>query len=76
MSDRASIKELEANLSRDSARLQEIERLSDELLQPRPRKAYRDVAEGIRLRTEREMLEGRICRTKILLVDARQSIRR
>lgn len=72
MNTKTIVQELQSNLSRDMARLHEVDGLRERLLRPGPRRDDRDVAAGIRLRVERRMLEERICRTKILLADARR----
>jgi len=72
MSDQERVAQLEADLARDNARLEEIDRLESDLSQRIPQEGCRAVAEGIRFRTERESLADRIYKTKILLVDARR----
>jgi hypothetical protein len=68
MSNPERLAQLEADLARDSARIEEIDRLESCLPQRIPEEGVRAVAEGIRFRSERRMLEDRIYKTRILLV--------
>jgi|HubBroStandDraft_5_1064220.scaffolds.fasta_scaffold60488_1 hypothetical protein len=72
MSDPERVAQLEANLARDNARLQEIDRLESNLLQRIPEEGCRAVAEGIRFRSERESLADKIFKARILLADAKR----
>ena len=70
MSDTRAIEDVEAELARDTARIQEIERIEKQMLDQRSREGFRVAAEGVRLQAEMEMLEDRIIRNRQLLVVA------
>jgi hypothetical protein len=72
MRDPKILAQLEVELARNTARLQEIGMLEFQLLQRSPEEGYRAVVRGIRFRCEKEMLANRIYKTRILLVDARR----
>lgn len=69
------LEDLETELARDRARMREIEKRKQQLLEHIPCEGFRAAAEGTKLRAEEEMLEDRVLRISCLLVDAKRQRR-